>query len=185
METTAERLNKAMKIRGMKQIELSGITGIGKSSISTYLSGDYVPKQKNLHKIAQALGVSEAWLMGADVPMERKVDFGTIPEDYYFKKVFNDDVRNSVVEELGSLGYEVNGNNSGAVTVTDKRSNIKWAFSKEDFIPSDGEIPSTCARRISDMMTGNILKKYKCLSKSDKQIVDIILNRSEKSNEIL
>jgi len=56
----------------MRQADLVNLTGIGKSSISTYISGEYEPKQKNIYKIAKALDVSEAWLMGLDVPMERK-----------------------------------------------------------------------------------------------------------------
>lgn len=71
MNITAERLAHAMSLRGMKQAELCEATGIVKSSISTYLSGEYKPKQNNLYKIALALDVSEAWLMGCDVPMER------------------------------------------------------------------------------------------------------------------
>ncbi|NLW82774.1 MAG: helix-turn-helix domain-containing protein [Desulfovibrionales bacterium] len=55
----------------MKQVDLCERTGIGKSSISTYLSGEYEPKQRNLYKIAEALEVNVAWLMGSDdVPME-------------------------------------------------------------------------------------------------------------------
>lgn len=68
MATIAERMKEALSFRGMKQSELVKLTGIGKSSISTYLSGEYEPKQRNIYKIAQALNVSEAWLMGYDVP---------------------------------------------------------------------------------------------------------------------
>lgn len=71
MATIANRIKEAMELRGMKQVDLVSLTGIGKSSISTYLSGEYEPKQKNIYKIAKALNVSEAWLMGEDVPMER------------------------------------------------------------------------------------------------------------------
>lgn len=71
MATIANRIKEAMAIRGMKQVDLVSLTGIGKSSISTYLSGEYEPKQRNIYKIAKALDVSEAWLMGEDVPMER------------------------------------------------------------------------------------------------------------------
>lgn len=71
METTAKRIKQALYERGMKQTDLVEKTGIGKSSISTYLSGAYLPKQKNIYKIAKALDVDEAWLMGGDVPMER------------------------------------------------------------------------------------------------------------------
>lgn len=71
MATIAERIEEGLRIRGMKQIDLVNLTGIGKSSISTYLTGEYEPKQRNIYKIAKALNVSEAWLMGLDVPMER------------------------------------------------------------------------------------------------------------------
>lgn len=71
MSSTAERLKEALLLKNMKQTDLVKATGIGKSSISTYLSGEYEPKQRNIYKIAKALNVSEAWLMGFDVPMER------------------------------------------------------------------------------------------------------------------
>ncbi len=72
MATTADRLRMALNDKNMKQSELSEITGIGKSSISTYLSGEYLPKQRNIYKMAKALDVDEAWLMGEDVPKERR-----------------------------------------------------------------------------------------------------------------
>ena len=72
MAKIAERLKNALEIRDISQSELSRKTGIGKSSISTYLTGEYEPKQKNIYKMALALNVNEAWLMGAEVPMERQ-----------------------------------------------------------------------------------------------------------------
>lgn len=71
MATIADRIKEGLSIRKMRQADLVYKTGIGKSSISTYISGDYEPKQRNIYKIAKALDVSEAWLMGYDVPMER------------------------------------------------------------------------------------------------------------------
>ena len=71
METCAERLNKAMALREIKQVELSQKTGIPKSALSQYCSGAFKPKQQRLFLLAEALGVDEAWLMGLDVPMER------------------------------------------------------------------------------------------------------------------
>lgn len=67
----SERIKEALSIRNMKQSELVEKTKIGKSSISTYISGAYEPKQRNIYKIAEALDVNEAWLMGHDVPMDR------------------------------------------------------------------------------------------------------------------
>ena len=57
----------------MRQAELCKLANIPKSSLSQYLNGDFEPKQDRIYLIAQALNVSEAWLMGFDVPMERQV----------------------------------------------------------------------------------------------------------------
>ncbi|MET3616767.1 repressor LexA [Peptoniphilus olsenii] len=63
------RLRYALDFRNMKQSELSKITGIGKSAISQYLSGEYEAKQENTYLMSEALNVNPAWLMGFDVPM--------------------------------------------------------------------------------------------------------------------
>ncbi|MCW5197857.1 helix-turn-helix transcriptional regulator [Clostridium perfringens] len=55
----------------MKQADLVNISGISKGALSSYISGTYEPKQRNIYKIAKALNVNEAWLMGYDVPLER------------------------------------------------------------------------------------------------------------------
>lgn len=71
VDTFANRLDTAIRIKNIKQIELSEKTGIDKSLISNYLSGKYKAKQNNVYILAKALNVNEAWLMGYDVPMER------------------------------------------------------------------------------------------------------------------
>lgn len=73
-EDFATRLKKAMQIRNIKAIELSEKAQLPKSAISQYLSGLYEAKQKSIFKLAKVLDVSEGWLMGLDVPMERKID---------------------------------------------------------------------------------------------------------------
>lgn len=74
IDTIANRIKEGMSIRGMKQSELVYKTGIKKGMISSYCSGKYEPKQNNIYLIAKALNVNEAWLMGCDVPMERRID---------------------------------------------------------------------------------------------------------------
>ena len=71
-EKCSTRLAKALAIRGMKQSELCEKTKIPKSAISQYLGGLFEPKQDRLYIIAQALNVDPVWLMGFDVPMEKK-----------------------------------------------------------------------------------------------------------------
>lgn len=71
MNSFAERLNEALKLRGLSQAELSRRTGIGRNSISDYLKSKYEAKQDNLFLLANALDVNEAWLMGLDAEMEK------------------------------------------------------------------------------------------------------------------
>ena len=71
MDELKGRMKQALQIREMKQTELAEKTGIDKGQISSYLSGRYKPKQENLSLMAAALEVSEYWLMGMDVSMER------------------------------------------------------------------------------------------------------------------
>ncbi|MFR8754702.1 MAG: helix-turn-helix domain-containing protein [Monoglobales bacterium] len=71
IDTFANRLQKAMKLKNMKQVDLVEKTNIDKSLISNYLKGKYKAKQDNLFLLAKVLDVNEAWLMGYDVSMER------------------------------------------------------------------------------------------------------------------
>ena len=85
------RIREALLLRGMKQSDLVRLTGIGKSAISEYVSGKYVPKQNATYAIAKALNVSEAWLMGYDVPIQRGETIKTVvtEEEHEFLKLFN------------------------------------------------------------------------------------------------
>ncbi len=88
--TTSERLKQIMSERGLKQVDIlrsakpfcekTGIS-LGKSSLNQYISGYAEPGQHKLYILGLALNVSEAWLMGYDVPIERtpsKVEIATL-----------------------------------------------------------------------------------------------------------
>lgn len=69
-DTFRNRFIKAMEIRGMRQIDVAEKSGLDKAQISQYKNGKYEPMQDALYKLAKALNVNVAWLMGHDVPME-------------------------------------------------------------------------------------------------------------------
>lgn len=69
--TTPERLQEAMAATKKKQIDLAKETGLSHSTISRYLSGQVEPRQEAVIKLAKALHVSEWWLYGYNVPMNR------------------------------------------------------------------------------------------------------------------
>ena len=72
VDSCGRRIAEALTIKGMRQADLCKLAKVPKSSLSLYLSGAYEPKQDRIYDMAKALNVSEAWLMGYDVPMERQ-----------------------------------------------------------------------------------------------------------------
>lgn len=77
---SAERLLELMTYFGLKQADLCKRTGLPKSAVSMYLSDQRQPRQDKLTIIAEAYGVSEAWLMGYDVPMFENQETDSIEE---------------------------------------------------------------------------------------------------------
>lgn len=77
---TSERLKEIMNTRGLKQVDILekakpycqkyGVR-LGRNDLSQYVSGKVTPGQEKLTVLGLALGVTEAWLMGYDVPMDR------------------------------------------------------------------------------------------------------------------
>lgn len=77
---TSERLKQLMKSRNLRQVDVLNMAKpfcdehnvkLGKNDLSQYVSGKVEPGQEKLAILGHTLGVSEAWLMGYDVPMER------------------------------------------------------------------------------------------------------------------
>lgn len=79
-QTTSQRLKQIMTTRGLRQVDILkaaepyckkyGVK-LGKNDLSQYVSGKVEPGQDKLSILGLAIGVSEAWLMGYDVSMER------------------------------------------------------------------------------------------------------------------
>lgn len=79
--TTAQRLQQIMEERNLKQVDILRLaepysdmfgTTLTKSALNQYISGATKdPRSDKMSILSYALGVSEAWLMGFDVPIER------------------------------------------------------------------------------------------------------------------
>ena len=72
--TTSKRLLEIMRERNLKQVDILNLVDkngdyISKSALSQYINGKSVPDQHKLTILSRALEVSEAWLMGYNVPM--------------------------------------------------------------------------------------------------------------------
>lgn len=77
---TADRIRELMQENQWKQVDIINHSKpfqeklgvkLGKSALSQYVNGVQAPDQKKLALLALTFDVSEAWLMGYDVPRER------------------------------------------------------------------------------------------------------------------
>ena len=71
--TTKDRIKEAMLESGKTQIDLVRDTGLNRSIISRCVTGKTEPGNKTIMLLARALGVSEMWLWGYDVPKVRTI----------------------------------------------------------------------------------------------------------------
>lgn len=78
---TADRIRDLMEEKNWKQVDIFNNSKpfqkklgvkLGKSAISQYVNGVQAPDQRRLALLALTFNVSEAWLMGYDVPRERE-----------------------------------------------------------------------------------------------------------------
>lgn len=100
-ENTSIRLKKLMDERDIRQIDILNMcipyckkydVKMNKSDISQYVSGKVEPNQDKLAVLGMALNVNETWLMGYDVPMERKtstITFDTTTDDKPYNRAIN------------------------------------------------------------------------------------------------
>lgn len=96
--STAERLKQIMEERNLKQVDILRLSlpicekyniKMNKSDISQYVSGKVEPSQEKLVVLGLALNVTETWLMGFDVPMDRKDTSEKAAQDFEFLYKFS------------------------------------------------------------------------------------------------
>lgn len=110
-KNTSDRLKTIMKEKGLRQIDILNKATpfckkykvkLGRNDLSQYISGKVEPSQKKLTVLAETLEVSEAWLMGYDVPKKNEI-FIDIKE--MNKTGFKDETNNYIFDYL--LGTEL------------------------------------------------------------------------------
>lgn len=131
------RFLEAMKLRHMKQKDVVKKSGLDKAQISQYTNGKHEPMQDALHKLATALDVNVAWLMGHDVPieldeqqLEKKFTTCELIEKCYGSKAYevvelftklNDVGKEKILEQLSDMVQLTK------YTEKEKRENLKMA----------------------------------------------------------
>lgn len=112
-ENTAIRLNRIMTERNLRQVDILERVKpfcikydikMNKSDLSQYVSGKVEPSQEKLVVLGMALNVSEAWLMGFDVPMERTASTKeSAPKIMQYYELLNDIGKHKATEQVKLL----------------------------------------------------------------------------------
>ena len=96
-KTFGQRLRETRIRAGLSQSDLEEISGIPKARLSRYENGHVAPSIQTLERLAKALGVSEASLLG---------DQRAILEDF-FHTLYERGVRIETTEQAASLANAV------------------------------------------------------------------------------
>ena len=116
--TTSQRLEQIMRSRNMRQVDILNAAEpycrkygikLGKNDLSQYVSGKVEPGQDKLTILGLALNVSEAWLMGYDVPAEREIppitalSDGRTKEYVQLFELLNDDQKDMIIHAIKGI----------------------------------------------------------------------------------
>lgn len=89
MDIFIQQLKKAMFVKGWRQIDLVRATGYTDGQISSWYNGRYRPNAEAMAKIAKALGVTVAYLVGEeDIPVSK---LAPIDDDDIIGQIITDD----------------------------------------------------------------------------------------------
>ena len=108
----SQRLQQILSERNLKQADVLRLAEpycreyrqkLGRSDLSQFVSGKVIPGQWKLTLIALALNISEAWLMGYDVPQERGHPLSPLP---FSVGLSNEQSENQFINRLRQLSPE-------------------------------------------------------------------------------
>ena len=112
--TFKNRLLIALKTKNIKQIDLAKATGISKSTISSYLSGRYMPKEDAVNKISQVLDCTPSWLFGFDPISDDQTKY---PDEYFSIQAKDDTMHPNIMENDTVVVHKQEKYNNGDIVV--------------------------------------------------------------------
>lgn len=141
---TADRLKEIMDTMNYRQVDILkkceplctkyGIK-LGRNDLSQYVTGKVTPGAEKLSLLAQALDVSEAWLLGYDVPRNSKI---TSDEAWDIEaQKFSDKLsvlqikENAFLCQLKALGWTCTPKDNG-LQPDDSDYEMRYIFKKKD-----------------------------------------------------
>lgn len=180
-----ERLKEKMKEQGLSQTALGKQCGIGQGTISEYMNEKKHPTDKNIQKIADALGCSIEYLKGNDEPMKKDDEPVTT---YVSSEVYRGDI---FYVKMSNRMYDTGVLDAGrpAVVVSNNQGNyhsgyvqVVYLTTKEKkplptHVPIICRVPSTAMCEQVQTVSKDRLIEYvrTCTEKEMKQIDEALM----------
>lgn len=110
-EVFNEELKNVMQDLRLSQIQLSNLTGIGKSSISQYLSGKNAPTEARQREIAISLGLAEDYFKSDEFALvnANRISRLTVADTAKIMGMSKPSVAKGLQEGIFPWGYAVKG----------------------------------------------------------------------------
>lgn len=109
MAVFKERFAEAMKMKNIRQTQVSTDTGIPKSTLSRYLKGSYEPKTERVYQLSEYFGVTPEWLMG-----------------------YTNDPQSHVMVNNTDMGKQVYSSNDDTFLITEKEIMLVQAYRQHE-----------------------------------------------------
>lgn len=167
-KNTSDRLKEIMAKKGLRQIDILNKAipfckkynvKLGRNDLSQYISGKVEPSQKKLTVLAEALEVSEAWLLGYD-PMEyaqkQKIILfrETFKELLNYYKITKEEFSQKANIDIKEINNWLNCKNIPKQYNMEKICNFFKIDNKEDFF--DGTIYFKLLNKYTEVFNGPI-----------------------------
>lgn len=174
-KSTSDRLKQIMNEKNLRQVDILELAlpfcikynvKMNKSDISQYVSGKTEPSQEKLVVLGMALGVTESWLMGFDVPREhRPIDYFVQTSDHNIlveTKHFNKDAQYEQLNRYLHYFYKLNEDGTRKVLdyASDLAQNPKYTSASSDILQAahertDIEVTDEMRKHDDDIMSGD------------------------------
>lgn len=175
---TSQRLKQIMNDRGLRQVDILEMSKpyqkqfdvkLGKSALSQYISGKTVPDQDKLVLLSKTLNVSEAWLMGYDIPNN------TINGDGNNVATMSGDIHGNI-----SFGSNINKDDlhevASNLNLTDRELQEKTLNEVSDLKASQARLESAIALLIENQ--AEVLENMKSVDDTFKEIIRSLKEKS-------
>lgn len=164
-ENTSIRLKRIMQERNLRQVDILELTAplckkydvkMNKSDISQYVSGKVEPSQDKLVILGMALNVSEAWLMGYDVPMKSKL---TPDKSGDIEAQQSEDKANAFYYQLRGLGWSCKWSDNDKMYLLSNGS-VSFKITIEEYNDFSNDLENFCKERLEKLYRKSFIQLF-------------------------